>query len=409
MTGDREALLPLFALAHITGNKALQTVLEELISPPPLNVIETALEFIIEKPDADPLGFLPEQTDRVLHVSGTLRRAAAKVGRNDPCPCGSGKKYKKCCFEKDQERLHHSSEVAGVTTEELEVMPEPFLTREKLETMRGPKLARLRIEMLAPDLQREFLERLSVFQQMDALLAAWEKAGWRDDLRNAWDYCLFNAAQAGRRDVVARLVQLRGLPEDHDDIPLNARMLLLQEQPGKFLHLLEEAARRNLTDPKNLDYVDVACALTEGGLPGLGTLVARGAAAVASPLDAEMLFESICKVRDQLDLPPEDPGEWMLDHLYNLPEELDEETREELATARRQMDAAAAEASRLRAQLAETRRNWNVRNGSPPVRRPRRPYLPHPSPHRKFQRPNSANGLTNSNPRSKSVTPSAMR
>jgi mRNA-degrading endonuclease RelE of RelBE toxin-antitoxin system len=60
-------------------------------------------------------------------------------------------------------------------------------------------------------------------------------------------------------------------------------------------------------------------------------------------------------VRDQLDLPPEDPGEWMLDHLYNLPEELDEETREELAVARRQMDAAAAEASRLRAQLAETR------------------------------------------------------
>lgn len=25
------------------------------------------------------------------------RTAAAKVGRNDPCPCGSGKKYKKCC------------------------------------------------------------------------------------------------------------------------------------------------------------------------------------------------------------------------------------------------------------------------------------------------------------------------
>ena len=27
----------------------------------------------------------------------TIRREAAKVGRNDPCPCGSGKKYKKCC------------------------------------------------------------------------------------------------------------------------------------------------------------------------------------------------------------------------------------------------------------------------------------------------------------------------
>jgi preprotein translocase subunit SecA len=26
----------------------------------------------------------------------TVRRDADKVGRNDPCPCGSGKKYKKC-------------------------------------------------------------------------------------------------------------------------------------------------------------------------------------------------------------------------------------------------------------------------------------------------------------------------
>jgi SEC-C motif domain protein len=26
-----------------------------------------------------------------------VAREAAKVGRNDPCPCGSGRKYKKCC------------------------------------------------------------------------------------------------------------------------------------------------------------------------------------------------------------------------------------------------------------------------------------------------------------------------
>lgn len=25
-----------------------------------------------------------------------------KVGRNDPCPCGSGKKYKQCCMSKDK-------------------------------------------------------------------------------------------------------------------------------------------------------------------------------------------------------------------------------------------------------------------------------------------------------------------
>jgi len=29
------------------------------------------------------------------------RRAAARVGRNDPCPCGSGRKYKNCCMHKE--------------------------------------------------------------------------------------------------------------------------------------------------------------------------------------------------------------------------------------------------------------------------------------------------------------------
>ena len=33
-----------------------------------------------------------------------VRNAATKVGPNDPCPCGSGKKYKKCCLQKDKEK-----------------------------------------------------------------------------------------------------------------------------------------------------------------------------------------------------------------------------------------------------------------------------------------------------------------
>ncbi|MDG2412611.1 MAG: SEC-C metal-binding domain-containing protein [Halioglobus sp.] len=27
----------------------------------------------------------------------TIVRSTPKVGRNDPCPCDSGRKYKKCC------------------------------------------------------------------------------------------------------------------------------------------------------------------------------------------------------------------------------------------------------------------------------------------------------------------------
>lgn len=41
-----------------------------------------------------------EETRKRLYreqkASGTIRKEK-KIGRNDPCPCGSGKKYKKCC------------------------------------------------------------------------------------------------------------------------------------------------------------------------------------------------------------------------------------------------------------------------------------------------------------------------
>lgn len=30
-------------------------------------------------------------------AQGTVQRHGPRVGRNDPCPCGSGRKYKKCC------------------------------------------------------------------------------------------------------------------------------------------------------------------------------------------------------------------------------------------------------------------------------------------------------------------------
>ena len=35
--------------------------------------------------------------------SAPIRNKAKKIGPNDPCPCGSGKKYKKCCMQKDKE------------------------------------------------------------------------------------------------------------------------------------------------------------------------------------------------------------------------------------------------------------------------------------------------------------------
>jgi SEC-C motif domain protein len=39
-------------------------------------------------------------TKAVRQGPAPIKAAAAKVGRNDPCPCGSGKKYKQCCLAK---------------------------------------------------------------------------------------------------------------------------------------------------------------------------------------------------------------------------------------------------------------------------------------------------------------------
>ncbi|MBG0775134.1 MAG: SEC-C domain-containing protein [Desulfovibrionaceae bacterium] len=37
------------------------------------------------------------KSERPAPAGETVVRDAPKTGRNDPCPCGSGKKYKKCC------------------------------------------------------------------------------------------------------------------------------------------------------------------------------------------------------------------------------------------------------------------------------------------------------------------------
>jgi uncharacterized protein YecA (UPF0149 family) len=38
-----------------------------------------------------------EDLDDDEYYPDTYVRPVPKVGRNDPCPCGSGKTYKKCC------------------------------------------------------------------------------------------------------------------------------------------------------------------------------------------------------------------------------------------------------------------------------------------------------------------------
>jgi SWIM/SEC-C metal-binding protein len=48
------------------------------------------------------IGIEPDQPEDIADLELLLnptatRRVEKKIGRNEPCPCGSGKKYKKCC------------------------------------------------------------------------------------------------------------------------------------------------------------------------------------------------------------------------------------------------------------------------------------------------------------------------
>ena len=48
------------------------------------------------------IGLEPEKPENLSELNRLLnppetRKHENKIGRNEPCPCGSGKKYKKCC------------------------------------------------------------------------------------------------------------------------------------------------------------------------------------------------------------------------------------------------------------------------------------------------------------------------
>lgn len=63
-----------------------------------MNMVGAKADWLYELPQWDSL--LSEEARKDLYkkqkASGTVKKDK-EPGRNDPCPCGSGKKYKKCC------------------------------------------------------------------------------------------------------------------------------------------------------------------------------------------------------------------------------------------------------------------------------------------------------------------------
>ena len=82
-------------------------IYEKLLSNPDLafdkerlykNMVAAKADWLYELPQWKEI-FSEEELKKFYkeQKESTTIRKPKKIGRNDPCPCGSGKKYKKCC------------------------------------------------------------------------------------------------------------------------------------------------------------------------------------------------------------------------------------------------------------------------------------------------------------------------
>ncbi len=94
------------------------------------------------------------------------------IGRNDPCPCGSGKKYKKCCLLKDEEEARKKAVEAAVkpvAAEKPKAVETPAAAKPAAIEHSCPTPADLRMEALMARLDEfeksDYERRIEIFRQ----------------------------------------------------------------------------------------------------------------------------------------------------------------------------------------------------------------------------------------------------
>jgi hypothetical protein len=297
--------------------------------------------------------------------SFTMRRSVPRLGRNEPCHCGSGKKYKRCCYEKDQKRLHESSEVAGMTFDELEASMEEHLTGEELDQAGASELTRLDLRKIAPALHRQYLSRLVFCKLLDRTAEAMEILGWSDGFLDAWNAAMLAATEAGHRDIAQRLLRLRqpqGFTEDKLD--LAARLLLAGDDAARCLQLIEETARQALQTENHQTLQTLAQGVSASQFPALGILLYRSVLPLAAPDRAAQWLEQVQTVRDRLNLPLDDPFSDVIDRRLA---ELKDEARDAAAMreVQHRLDGKVQEVQQLKESMVRLQREISRRESKP--------------------------------------------
>jgi len=317
------------------------------------------------------LDHVAEKPRQSLAEGETMRRAVARVGRNELCPCGSGKKYKHCCIAKDERRLHRSSDVAGVTHEELFAKLEDYLTAERLEKIEPFEVARLDPAKIPVALRDAYFVRLVAFNLLDRGAEALEILGWSDARVTNWELVMFGASRAGRRDVAQRLMRLR---EPHGfteaGLDFKYRLLLAGADPARCVQLMEENARKVLQTEDLEELLGLAYGVTFSTFPALGILLYRGVFPLVPADRAAASFEQLLIARDRLNLPPDDPFSDILDKQLGERDAGDANGAAKLRAAQHAVEVKAQEVRELKDSLARLQKEI--------VRREQKRALPPP-------------------------------
>jgi hypothetical protein len=349
----------LMILANLTHDEDLRSILQDKMFESNPAFEEAMRHLLLEETRRPLLESLPEKAPPAVISGYTVRRAVPRLGRNDPCHCGSGKKYKKCCYDKDQDRLMQSSSVAGLTKEELREQPEAGLDTARLRTMRSYELFRLEFEKVPPELQWDFLERLLFFREYERAVSALEFWGYETRFDFIWNDLVYRVTERHRIDWLERLIALR-TDKDFDqdrDLAIGPRLLLAHRDGRPLLDMIEAHAVRNLEPSGASDLAELAYGLMEGPAPALGILIARGLIATGNVFDSEMLGEAVFETRDKLRLSSHDPVENILNDRFMFDDFVAPEESGELSEARRNLETRTDELRRMRIELDTLRRD----------------------------------------------------
>ena len=239
--------------------------------------------------------------EATLGSGATVKRAIPKAGRNDPCPCGSGKKFKQCCDGKISTSDQYA--VGGVTISEATLHPELILTDRRVAEMCYHELCALDPQHLSVELAEKVAVRLTWHQDFPRAIEVLETIGHEAVSENGLDEIAFGMFKA--RDIGALRWIVDWAPES---VLLSFDMEVLLADPKERMQLLCEKAREAFEIGRSADPSPAQVCFADLGLaaliadPALGILIARGVLPVCGWVNQAAMIDDIEDARDILGL-----------------------------------------------------------------------------------------------------------